>query len=396
MRTPRKYIRTAAALAVAGGIVGAAFWPEAREVTVTRVVRGPMQASLEEDGRTRVRERFVVSAPVGGRLERVELDAGDCVKANQTVLARLYPAAAPLLDARTRAELTAAVDSAQALVAQAEAEKMRADVALARARTALGRQRELAAAGAIAPDALDAADADARVAEQAARAADFAALRAARDLKLARARLARPGTAAAPVLVTAPVDGAVLRVFHTSEAVVTAGEPLMEIGDPAALEIVADVLSTDAIHVRSGAPVMLDYGNAAHPLKGRVRRVEPSGFMKVSALGVEEQRVNVIVDLVGGNGDAPALGDGYRLDLRIVTWAADDAVKVATGALFRVADGWAAFVIEDGHARLRAVEIGHRTPIEAEVLSGLSPDDAVILHPPDSIADGGRVVAGPE
>ena len=385
----RRNVRVVAAGVVVSGILAAALWPEAVEVSTATAARAPMQVTIDEDGETRVRERFVVSAPVAGRLQRIELDPGDAVVARSTVLARIAPAAAPLLDARNRSELVTAVEAARAALGQAQAERMRAVTMLTRLRTALRRQRELAMAGAIAADALDQAEAETGAAEEAMRAAEFAVARGEQEVRLARARLQQPGPGAGAVNVIAPVDGIVLRIRRESESVVPTGEPLVEIGDPTRLEVVADLLSTDAVRVAPGALVLLEQWGGAHPIAGRVRRVEPSGFLKLSALGVEEQRVNVIIDL--DRAHAGALGDGYRVEVRIVVWRSDDVLQVPAGSIFRRGEGWAAFIVDGNRARLRDVRIGQRNATDVQILEGLEAGRTVVLHPPDTLDDGARV-----
>ncbi|HWN86143.1 MAG TPA: HlyD family efflux transporter periplasmic adaptor subunit, partial [Vicinamibacterales bacterium] len=344
--------RLIAGVIVVLGIVAAAMWPESIEVNAAKVERGPLQVTLDEDGETRVRERFVVSAPVAGRLQRIELEPGDRVVRGKTVVARLSTADAPLLDPRTRVELQAAVEAARAAVGQAQSERDRSTAELTRARTTLERQRQLMKAGAIASDTLDAAETAVATAEEASKASVFAVSRSEHELQLARARLQAPAPAGRSVEVVAPVNGVILKRLRESESVVPVGEPLIEIGDPARIEIVADFLSTDAVRVQQGALVLIDGWGGSDPLQGRVRRVEPAGFMKVSALGVEEQRVNVLIDF-----DDPAaagrLGDGYRVEVRVVMWSEPDVVKVPVGGLFRRGDAWAAFVIDGDLVRLQ-------------------------------------------
>jgi HlyD family secretion protein len=391
----RNHIRLILAVIVVAAIAAVAMWPQAMEVEVTRVVRGPMQVTIDEEGETRVLDRFVVSAPVTGELQRIELEPGDPVVRGQTLLARITPAESPLIDPRTRSELTAAAEAARAAVGQAQAERDRAATTLERARTTLERQRALAEAGAIARDDLEASQTALRAAEEALRATVFTVERTQSELQLARARLQAPSAGGRTVDVLAPVDGVVLRRLRESRTVVPAGEPLLEIGDPARIEIVSDLLSTDAVRVPPGAPVIIEQWGGAMPLEGIVRRVEPSGFMKVSALGVEERRVNVLVDVPSLPPEARQLGDGFRVEIRVVTWRDDDVVKVPVGSLFRRAgapeEEWAAFVVENDLVRLQTVRIGQRNEAEAAVTDGLAPGQAVVLHPPDTLEDGGRV-----
>ena len=387
-----KHARTVAVVVVVAAIVAAALWPEATAVDLAPVERGPMQVTIDEEGETRVVERFVVSAPVAGRLQRIELEPGDPVVRGTTVVARLTPSAAPLLDQRTRTELSAAVAAAGAAVEQARAERGRAEAVRERARSAFEREQRLADAGAIPLESLEVAQTTLKTAEAGFRAADFGVARADQELRLARARLQSPSSGGRLVEIVAPVDGVVLKRLRESESVVPSGEPLLEIGDPHRLEIVADLLSTDAVRVSAGSPVLIEAWGGGHALPARVRRVEPSGFMKVSALGVEEQRVNVIIEFIEPETAARALGDAYRVEVRVVVWQQDDVVKVPVGALFRSSGGrWAVFVGEAGRARLAPVELGQRNSEHGEITSGLEPGQVVVLHPPDTIADGARI-----
>jgi HlyD family secretion protein len=264
-----------------------------------------------------------------------------------------------------------------------------------RLRSLLPRQQELAAAGAISRDELEATQTSLKAAEEALRAADFSVDRAEYDLQMARARLQQPTAGGRVIVITSPVDGAVLKRLRESEAVVQAGEPLVEVGDPNQLEVVADLLSTDAVRVQPGARVFIDQWGGGRALEGRVRRVEPSGFTKISALGVEEQRVNVVIDFVDPAGAAKALGDAYRVEVRIVIWEMADVLKVPVGSLFRRDESWAVFRVENGRARTQLVEIGERNAMEAQVTSGLNAGDTVVLHPPDTLADDTRVTERP-
>jgi HlyD family secretion protein len=387
LRNPRLIV----AVAIVALILTVALWPSAIEVDVARIERGPMQVTIDEEGETRVRERFVVSAPVMGRVERIELEPGDPVVRGKTVVARLTPAAAPLIDPRTQAELSAAVDVARAAIGQAKADFERATAALQRAEATVRRLETLAKVGAISGDELEGAQTARKSAEEAARAAQFTVARAEHELQLARARLNPSRAGGGVVNVIAPVDGVVLKRLRESASVVPVGEPLLEIGDPASLEIVSDLLSTDAVRASQGDAVQIEQWGGSHPLQGRVRRVEPSGFMKVSALGVEEQRVNVIIDF-DEETDSASLGDGYRVEVRIVVWRDDSVLKVRVGSLFRRGDDWAVFLVENGRARLQAVQLGQRNDREAQVLKGLSEGQTAILHPPDTVEDGTRVV----
>jgi len=379
-----------ASVLVVAAIVAVALWPKSMEVSVTHSERGPMQVTVDEDGETRVRDRFLVTAPVAGRVQRIEIEPGDLVVRGRTVLTRITPAESPLLDPRTRSELQAGVEAATAAVGQARAERQRASTAVERARSTLRRQQELMKAGAIAADALEAAETALASAEDGLRAAEFTERRTEYELQVARARLSAPNAAGRSVEVLAQIDGTVLKRLRESEGVVPVGEPLVEIGEPERKEIVADLLSTDAVRVSPGAEVLIEQWGGGHPLHGRVRRVEPSGFMKVSALGVEEQRVNVIVNFADSS-DAVRLGDGYRVEVRIVLWKDDNVIKVPVGALFRQGEGWAVFVVEEGRVRRQTVQLGQRNENVGQITGGLEAGATIVLHPPDTLMDGARV-----
>ena len=377
---------------VIGSLIAIALWPSAVTVDLASVSRGPLVVTIDEEGRTRVRDRFVVAAPVTGRVLRIELEPGDRV-ARGDVVARLQPESPPLLDARMRAEANAAVDSTQASLGHARAEEQRARAALAQAQRDLARTRRLTAAGVTTKQDLEAREADALVAEEAVNAAAFAVRAASAEVERAQARVgtsvSTPGGGA--VVVKSPADGVVLQRLRESESVVPAGEPLIEIGDPAQIEIVTDLLSTDAVRVRPGARAMIEQWGGETALAATVRRIEPAGFTKVSALGVEEQRVNVVLDFVDGGEECASLGDAYRVETRIVLWEAPNVLKVPTNALFRDNTQWAVYVVSGGRARRTIVEIGHQTAQEAEVLDGLTEGARVIVHPGDLVRDGARI-----
>lgn len=392
MRRWLKYWRVVATLLGVAVILGVALWPESVEVDVAHVERGPLQVTIDEEGETSVRDRFVVSAPVGGRVERIELEPGDPVSRGKTVLARIAPAPPTLLDPRAQAELRAGLEASQASVGVARAERERTAAALTRAQTSFRRQQELADAGAISRDELEGAETSRRQAEEALRASDFSIARAEYDVQMARARLQQPAAGGRPVEIVSPVDGVVLKRVRESEAVVAAGEPLVEVGNFDQLEIVADLLSTDAVRVPAHARVLVEQWGGARTLEGRVRRVEPSGFMKVSALGVEEQRVNVRIDFVDPEAAAKALGDGYRVEVRIVVWEEPDVLQVPIGSLFRRGDEWAVFAIDQNRVHTQMVGIGQRNATEAQIVEGLTAGQAIVLHPPDVLVDGTKIV----
>lgn len=375
-------------------VLAVAMWPKTVDVDTAEVVRASMTVTIDEEGETRIRRRFVVSAPLSGRLQRIELEPGDRVTRGVTVVARVQAETPPLLDARSRAEAGAARDAAQSTLGRARAEAQSAANTLNRARRELDRERELDKSGLTTRQAVEQRETDVRAAEEAVRAANFAIGTATSEVQRASARL-QPDlldVGGRIMNVLAPIDGVVLRRLRESASVVPAGEPIMEIGDPRDLEIVSDLLSSDAVQIKTGAAVHLEQWGGEQTLKARVRRVEPSGFMKVSALGVEEQRVNVVIDFDDPAAAAATLGDGYRAEVRIVTWQADSVVQVPTSALFRTGDTWAVYVMTpDERARHTPVTIGHRNPRMAEVVSGLSPGDIVVAHPPDTVSDGARV-----
>jgi HlyD family secretion protein len=384
--------RVLISVGVVAVLLAVALWPSTIPVETATVSTGPLMVTVDEEGQTRVRDRFVVSAPVYGRVLRIELEPGDRVERGQEV-ARLRAEPPPLLDARTRAEAEAAVASAQAALGRARAEEQRTRAALTQAQRELQRARELAAAELATRQLVDTREAEAETAAEAANAARFAVQAAAAEVDRARARVdsGSADSAGRVVDIPSPADGVVLRRVRESESVVPAGEALVEIGDPSQLEIVSDLLSTDAVSVKAGARALIDQWGGGRTLEARVRRVEPSGFTKVSALGVEEQRVNVILDFVDPAGAWQALGDAYRVEVRIVVWEGAAVLKVPTSALFRVGDAWAVYLIEGDRVRQTTIEIGHQTGQEAEVTSGLSEGTRLVVHPPDTLADGARV-----
>lgn len=392
MRRLLKHWRAAAMLLAVLAILAVALWPETLAIDAAPVTRGPLQVTIDEEGETRVRDRFVVSAPVAGRVQRIELESGDPVARGKTVLARIAPAQPTLIDPRTQAELTAAVEASRAAVGLARAERDRAVTAQSRARASHARQQELANAGAISRDDLEAAQTALRLADEAVRGADFSIARAEYDLQVARARLQQPGSGGRTIEIVSPIDGSVLKRVRESEAVVPAGDPLLEIGNLTQLEVVADLLSTDAVRVPDGARVLIEQWGGGRALEGRVRRVEPSGFTKISALGVEEQRVNVRIDFADPASAARALGDAYRVEVRIVVWDQADVLKVPVGALFRKGEDWAVFAVDAGRVRTQVVELGQRNATEAQIVKGLEQDQLIVVHPPDTLTDDSRVV----
>ena len=370
--------------------------PQPVSVDLHTVARGPLEVTLDHEGKTRVRELYTVSAPLNGRVRRIELEPGDPVRANDTVLATFEPQEPNLLDKRTRAEAEARVRAAEPAIARAEAQRQQARASLDLAEIELDRQRKLTEAGIAPQSQLDTAEADVRTKREMLAAAESAKRAAAYELETARAALVEPSESANDdatstsrlIRLRSPVSGVVMRRLRESEAVVPQGEPLIEVANAEKLEIVADFLSTDAVQMRPGMPAIIDRWGGDEPLHGSVRRIEPSGFMKISALGVEEQRVNVIVDFDDPSGAWKALGDEYRVEVRVVIWQGDDLLLVPTSSLFRHGDGWAVFVDEAGTAHRRPVEVGHRNGVSAEILSGLQAGERIIVYPSDSVTDG--------
>jgi HlyD family secretion protein len=374
-------------------LAGVAVWPSAVTVEIGSVARGPLSVTIDEEGQTRVCDRFTVSAPVAGRVMRIELEPGDRVRRG-AIVARVRPEAPPLLDARTRAEAQAAVESARAALGRARADEQHVRAESIQAQRELKRTRELADAALVAKQDLEARESAAQVAEESLNAAVFTVRAAISELQRAEARLnPADSNTGAIVTVTAPVSGVVLKRIRESESVVPAGEPLIEIGDPGRLEIVADLLSSDAVRIAPGARATIEQWGGQKALDAKVRRIEPAGFTKVSALGVEEQRVNVVLDFTDPAAAWAALGDAYRVEVRIVTWETDTAMQVPTSALFRVGSDWAVYRVEEDRARRVVVKVGHQTGQQAEVKEGLTPGDRVILHPSDTLDDGARIRA---
>jgi HlyD family secretion protein len=384
------------AFVVALALLAGAFFalrPQPVDVDVARAVRAPLEQDVVDDGKARIREKYTVSAPVAGTLARIELREGDVVEPG-TVVARLLPLPSPLLDPESRKaaeqRLAAAIDAA----AQAKATVARAQALSDQARAEYARVENLAKQGALPTAQLDQATVDARAREADLASAGFAEKVAEHEIVQARAALARyspGGERSEQFEVTSPVHGQVLHVLRKSEGVVSAGAALLEVGDPSALELVADVLSQDAVQIQPGMPARIVHWGKTTPLTARVRNIEPAAFTKTSALGVDEQRVNVVLDLDGPPDAWRALGDGFAVEIEINVWSRPDVLQVATSALFRDGNGWSVFVVEGGRARVRHVEPGHRGPLQTEVLSGVQPEEPLIIHPGASVREGVRV-----
>ena len=385
----KRIVRIAIVLLVLGAIVVWAFMPAAVPADFATVQKGTLQVTVEDEGRTRVRDRYVVSAPVPGRMQRIELEPGDPVVAGKTVVARFAPTDPALLDVRTRAELEARARAAESAVGAARADRERIQSELKFAQSELKRAKELVAGGAIAARELEDVQRQVTTLERALESAEFAIRTAVHQLEVARASLmqTRAGSVATIPLVT-PLSGVVLRLLQESARVVPTGEPLLEIGNLDDLEIVADFLSTAVVNVKAGQPVLIEQWGGDKALRGRVRRVEPSGFTKISALGVEEQRVNVLIDFEEPREVQQRLGDGYRVEARIVVWSKDNVVKVPTSSLFRDGTQWAVYKVVDSTAQRQIVDVGQRSGLEAEVLRGLAEGDQIVVYPSDAIRPG--------
>jgi HlyD family secretion protein len=388
------WIAAGAAGVAAIALLAWAFAPRPLQVETARVTQGHFEATIDEDGKTRLRERYVLSAPLAGVVDRITLREGDGVQAGAPV-ATLMPALSPLLDERTLREHQARVAVADASIARADARIEVARLGLKQARNDAQRTEQLAKQGFVSPTK---AETDALNVQSAARELDAALQErqvARHEAEQARAAIAaaRGGGQARAFVLRAPVSGRVLKVAQTSEATVALGTPLLELGDTANMEIVAELLTTDALQTRPGSRVVIERWGGPAALEGRVRLVEPAGFTKVSALGVEEQRVKVLIDITSPSEKWQALGDGYRVAVRIVTEAQDQAVKVPVSAVFPhpEAGGMAAYALDGGRAKLVAVKLGARNGSEAWVKQGLNAGDEVIVYPPADVRDGARV-----
>lgn len=395
VRAPKFSFRTVFWTLVGVGLaalLALAFRPGATPVDVAEVSRGPLTVAIRDEARTRARDVYLVSAPVAGRLLRVGNRAGELVEAG-TVIAVVQPAPPVFMDERSRRESQAAVRAAEAALALARAELEQAVSQLAWARAEAQRAETLFASAVVSQSALDRARLELRSAAAALEQARAGVEVREANLETARVRLVDPaaaGDSGRTVSIRAPASGRVLRVLQESEAVVAQGAPLMEIGDPGDIEVVAELLSSDAARVRVGAPVVIDSWGGA-PLRGRVRKVEPAGFLKVSALGVEEQRVNVIIDPVDPPAAWRAVGHGYRVEAAVTVWSADSVLRVPVGSLFRDRGQWAVFRVEGGRARLTPVRIGQSDGELTEVRAGLEAGQRVVVYPGQAISDGGRV-----
>lgn len=397
---PRNRRRWSRSLPWLGGgllvlLIAIGLWPQPEPVEIGLVSRGPLALMVEEEGMTRVKNRYVISSPVGGLLRRIDWKPGAEVVAGETVLAVLDTRGADLLDARGQAQAEAQVQAAAAALQLADAQHQSAAAAARLARTELERMARLFAAGSVSQQELDAAALRETSAAQAARAAGFALQVAGFELQQAKAVLlrgqAKDPANIEPLVITAPVSGRILRVFQESERVVPAGHALLEVGDPADLEARIEVLSRDAVGIQPGARVELVKWGGDQALRGRVRVVEPSAFTKISALGVEEQRVNVIVDFLDPLEARPTLGDAYRVEARIVTWESEEVLQAPAGAFFQRGQSWQAYVIDRNRVELRELGVGPTNGFFTVITVGLQAGDRLVVYPGDKILDGVRV-----
>lgn len=389
----RRIVLALIAVLVAWGLFQG-FRPQPVEVDLGTANRAPLRVTIEQEGRTRVIDRYTITAPVDGYARRVQFDVGDAVE-HGAMLVALEPLRAEVLDERRRAEAKARIAAAETSVSASE---QRANAAASNASLAqkeLERMRALRPAGHVSAEVEDRAASEAERSAAELRSAQFAVATARHELEAARTALkyAASGSSAEPVAVRAPVAGQVLKIPRKSEGTVAAGQPLIEIGDPRALEVEVDVLSADAVRIRPGTRVVFERWGGEGTLQGVVRVTEPAGFTKVSALGVEEQRVWIIVAFTSPREQWQRLGDGYRVEASFILWESGDILQIPASALFRDGSGWTAFAVEQGTAVKRRVEIGQRNGLSAQVISGINAGEQVIVHPDDRVREGVRVVA---
>lgn len=383
-------------LAIAGG-VAYALRPQPVPVDLATVEHGTLHVSIDEDGVTRIRERYTISAPLSGRLLRVGLDPGDDVKQGQLLLV-IEPSDPSLLDARSRAEVAARVNAARSAVNEAEAEIARVTATLQSAQREYDDQQQLISRGATTAQELDDAELLLQVRTQEQTSANFAMQVAQFQLELAEAALvhtADPADGAqndVRLEITAPCNGRVLRLFRKSEGYVTAGAPLLVFGDTNDLEMVVDVLSTDAVSITPGDRVLIEHWGGTLPLNGRVRVIEPAAFTKVSSLGVEEQRVNIIVDFTDPPDARLGLGDGFRIETQIIIWQENDVLMAPSSAVFKTDDDWSVYRLQNGRAELTPIRIGRRNGQDVQILAGLDIGDSIVTYPSDAVQDATAVI----
>lgn len=368
------------------GLIVTGLWPKPVPVETASAVVGTLRATVDEEGKTRIKQRYVISAPVTGQLRRIPFKAGAEVKADETVVAVIEPLPPAMLDARARASAEAKRDTAAANLEKGRATRSFSASELVRFETLYTNKT-------ISIEELEGAQMRAATANKDVAAAESGLRQAEADLAEFWAGSDAGGTngVCLPREIRAPSSGRVLRVFEENARTVTAGTPLVEIGDPADLEVVVEVLSRDGAAIPRGAKVEFEQWGGPRPLMGRVRLVEPAAFTKVSALGVEEQRVNVVADLLTPTEERRNVGDSFRVEARIIVWETNDALKVPAGALFRQGEQWAAFVVNEGRAHIRIVKVGRSSGTETQVLEGIQKGEQVILYPGSRVHDGQRV-----
>lgn len=377
------------------GLIVVGLWPRAVPVEAGTITRGPLVVTIDEEGMTRVKNRYVISAPVAGQLRRIDWKAGAVVEAGKTVVAVLESSGADFLDARSQAQAEARLRSAEAARDAAMAQRDRARAGAKMFAADLERLKQLFSQKVLSAQEFDAAQMRASTSQQDERAAEFSLKVAEFEMQQAQAILSRGATGGVvgsePLVITSPVSGRILRVMQESARVVPGGLPLVEVGDPSDLEVRIEVLSRDGVAIRPGARVMLEQWGGAEPLTARVRHVEPSAFTKISALGVEEQRVYVIADFMDPLEKRPTLGDNFRVEARVVVWENNAALRAPAGALFQRGGVWQIFAIEGGRSKLRPAKIGRGNGVETEVIDGVGEGAQVVVYPGDKVVDGTRV-----
>lgn len=391
-RLPKIALTVALLAAAAAGFV-TVLKPKPVPVDIARIDRGPILVTVDEEGKTRIRDIYTVSAPITGRLLRLPVKVGEAVSAQTSPVASILPVSPSFLDRRTRSELNAASEAAEAAVGLAEAELARMQAEERFARSSLSRADRLAKSATISQSAFERAVLDHDTAKAAVRQAEANLELRQHEYESAQARLIEPDAIpdndqpSCCIILYAPSGGIVLKLIQESEMVIQAGTPILEIGDTGNLEIIVDLLSSDAVRIADGADARIENWGGP-PLNAKVSRIDPAGFTKVSALGIEEQRVTVVLQMSDPNEDWISLGHDFRVFVRITEWAGENVLRVPLSALFRAGADWAVFRIEDGIARRTAVKIGHRNSRHAEILDGLNNGDRIILYPSDRVSDG--------
>jgi len=366
------------------------------DVDVAQVTQGPLKVAVEEDGKTRIKDRYTISSPLLGTLLRIDLEPGDKVYSGKTQLAILQPTSPDLLDEREKAQAEASQQAAELAVQRSQADMKKIQESLSLARKNRERVLALKEKSSVSQEEIDIAETEFRIQTAALVAAELAGRISEFEFEQAKAALLHhiSEEKQAPAIsftITSPIDGEVLRVFQESRAVVQPGAALLELGDPSLIEIEVDVLSTDAVKISPGNEVIIEQWGDEKPLHGIVQRVEPAAFTKVSSLGVEEQRVNIIVDIVEPASERSALGDGFQVNTKIVYWKSERCLQVPLGALVRLGEQWGVYRIESGKARLVKVQIGQRNRDSAEIQNGLQEGDTVIVYPSDEVREGSAV-----